>query len=60
MTTNGYVVVRNQDSSYVKEAKIVSLKCMEREAMDYSIDHARDEQITEHQAHKGDRLMKNK
>lgn len=33
---------------------------MEGEAMDYSIDHARDEQITEHQAHKGDRLMKNK
>lgn len=57
---NGYVVVWNQDSSYVKEAKIASLKCMEGEATDYNIDHARDEQITEHQAHKGDRLMKNK
>lgn len=57
---NGYVVLWNRDSSYVKEAKIASLKCMEGEAMDYSIDHATDEQITEHQAHKGDRLMKNK
>lgn len=57
---NGYVVVWNQDSSYVKEVKMASLKCMEGEAMDYSMDHARDEQITEHQAHKGDRLMKNK
>lgn len=33
---------------------------MEGEAMDYSTDHATDEQITEYQAHKGDRLMKNK
>lgn len=32
---NGYVVVWNQDSSFVKEAKIASLKCMEGEAMDY-------------------------
>lgn len=39
---------------------MASLKCMEGEAMDYSMHHARDEQITEHQAHKGDRLMKNK
>lgn len=33
---------------------------MKRETMDYSIAHARDEQITEGQAHKGGRLMKNK
>lgn len=46
---NGYIVVGNQDSSYVKETKIASLKFMEGEAMDYSIDHARDEQITERQ-----------
>lgn len=46
--------------SYVKEAKMASLKCKEGEAMDYSMDHTRDEQITEHQPHKGDRLMKNK
>lgn len=57
---NGYAVVWNQDGSYVKEAKMASLKCIEGEAMDYSTDHARDEQITEHQAHMGDRLMKNK
>ena len=37
-----------------------ALKCKEGEAMDYSMDHARDEQITERQPHKGDRLMKNK
>lgn len=39
---------------------MASLKCMEGEAMDYIIDRATDEQITEHQAHRGDRLMKNK
>lgn len=43
-----------------KGGKTASLKCMKRETMDYSIDHARDEQITEGQAHKGGRLMKNK